>query len=76
MSDTETPVFDPAMRLRELRALIEQHYGWALAIDFSRPAANHFFWYRSAEKEEPRLGERFAERGARSWNCAPVSPAM
>lgn len=64
MSDTETPVFDPAMRLRELRALIEQHYGWALAIDFSRPAANHFFWYRSAEKEEPRLGERFAERGA------------
>jgi len=64
MSDPETPAFDPSMRLSALRALIEQHYDWALDIDFDRPEAQHFFWYRSAEKEEPRLGERYQEPGA------------
>jgi hypothetical protein len=64
MSDPETPVFDPAQNLGELSALIEQHYDWALGIDFSRPEAQHFFWYRSEEKEEPRLGERYHEPGA------------
>lgn len=64
MTDPEVPSFDPAMRLGELRQLIEEHYAWALAIDFGERAANHFFWYRSAEKEEPRLGERFSEIGA------------
>nr|WP_314530674.1 hypothetical protein [uncultured Pseudomonas sp.] len=52
------------MPLSELRALIENHYRWALDFDLGSPAANHFFWYRSAEKEEPRLGERALEPGA------------
>lgn len=64
MTDPEAPRFNPAMRLGQLRELIEEHYAWALAIDFGQPAANHFFWYRSAEKEEPRLGERYSENGA------------
>ena len=52
------------MPLAELRALIEDHYRWALDFDLNDPEANHFFWYRSAEKEEPRLGERAMEPGA------------
>lgn len=51
------------MPLAELRELIENHYAWALAYDFSACDAEHFFWYRSAEKEEPRLGKRTEEPG-------------
>lgn len=55
---------EPAMRLADLQALIERHYDWALAQSYAGAEARHFFWYRSAEKDEPRLGERFAEAGA------------
>jgi hypothetical protein len=60
----EREAIDPLMSLTTLRALIEQRYGWALAVDYGLPSAQHFFWYRSAEKDEPRLGERFNEPGA------------
>ena len=52
------------MPLDELCDLIESRYRWALDYDLSAAEANHFFWYRSAEKEEPRLGERAMEPGA------------
>ncbi|MEZ5593498.1 MAG: hypothetical protein R3F53_23435 [Gammaproteobacteria bacterium] len=64
MADPEMPVFNPALQLAALCTLIEQHYDWALALDFTQPDAQHFFWYRSQEKEEPRLGERHQEPGA------------
>ena len=54
----------PAMRVHELAALVEREYGWALDFDFDDPDEQHQFWYYSEEKEEPRLGERFAEPGA------------
>jgi hypothetical protein len=54
----------PAMRLGELKALIADRYAWTLEFDFSAEAANARFWYRSEEKEEPRLGWRFKEPGA------------
>lgn len=52
------------MPLSELRELIERQYRWALDYNLGSHEANHFFWYRSAEKEEPRLGERALEPGA------------
>jgi hypothetical protein len=64
MADPEQDRLDPVMTLADLKKAIERHYPWALAIDFTVPEAQHFFWYRSAEKEEPRLGERFNEPGA------------
>lgn len=64
MTDPETPRFDPRLRVREISAMIEEHYDWALAVDFDLPSARHLFWYRSEEKEEPRLGERDVEPGA------------
>lgn len=54
----------PQMPLVQLRALIESRYAWALAIDFNDPNEQALFWYRSAEKEEPRLGQRYEEPGA------------
>lgn len=47
-----------------LSALVENRYAWARRIDFSDPGANARFWYVSAEKLEPRLGERFEEDGS------------
>jgi len=54
----------PDMSIDALADLIETHYDWALAIDFSCEDAQYYFWYRSAEKEEPRLGVRAEEPGA------------
>lgn len=49
---------EPAMRLSTLRSLLTDEYQWALDIDLSAPGAQHYFWYRSIENEEPRLGVR------------------
>ena len=59
-----TVAIDGRMTCGELARAIEQDYAWALAIDQNDPAAQARFWYASAEKLEPRLGERFAEPGA------------
>ncbi len=47
-----------------LSRTIERSYGWALATAYDTPAAQARFWYVSAEKLEPRLGERWGEMGA------------
>ena len=62
-----------AMTVAALRALIERDYAWALAIDFTAPKAIARVWYVSAEKLEPRLGERFEEPIARYEQ--PLAPA-
>ncbi len=52
---------DGAMTCTDLRALTEDVYGWALAIDWTDPAAQARVWYTSEAKLEPRLGDRFNE---------------
>lgn len=64
MGTVETALCDPAQQVSSLTAFIEESYDWALDVDFTALEAKHFFWYRSAEKEEPRLGERYSEPGA------------
>jgi len=54
----------PHMKLSKLKAQIETYYDWALDCDFSDTSALGTFWYRSEEKQEPRLGKRFDEPGA------------
>ncbi len=60
----ETLALDPAMSLGGLADLIRRHYAWALKTDYQAPEAQHFFWYVSEEKLEPRLGARASEEGA------------
>ena len=55
---------DGAMPIGELRDLIESRCQWALNVDYEQPANRARFWYTSAEKLEPRVGERFQEPGA------------
>ncbi len=72
----ESHRLEPGMTLAELKLLIETNYKWAIQIDFNDPKAQHFFWYRSAEKEEPRLGERFLELGAEKEQQLAVGRAV
>ncbi len=60
----ENAVIDPEMTGKQLKTILQEDYQWATRIDFDQKEAQYFFWYRSAEKEEPRLGERFLEPGA------------
>ena len=55
---------DPDMSVGELLALVERDYGWVMEQPAAQRDDDHFFWYRSAEKEEPRLGVRAQEAGA------------
>lgn len=50
--------------IQELIDVLEQHYRWAIDIDFTQPENSHWFWYRSVDKEEPRMGIRGQEPGA------------
>ncbi len=63
MADRDPDGFriDGSMPVGELRALLEASYGWALPLDWSAPEQRARAWYVSAEKLEPRLGERFEE---------------
>ena len=43
--------------------LLEAKYRWAINTDFTKAENNYWFWYRSQDKEEPRLGVRGEEPG-------------
>ena len=64
MGVSEFTRLDARMTVEQLQSHIENHYGWALQIDFSNPSSEYFFWYVSQEKEEPRRGERYNEPGS------------
>ncbi|MGR3591019.1 MAG: hypothetical protein ACU0B9_03370 [Limimaricola soesokkakensis] len=63
MSADETAGFriEGGMTVARLREILERDYAWALGIDWDRPEAQARAWYVSAEKLEPRLGERHLE---------------
>lgn len=63
MSDQNTSAFriDGTMAVADLRGILEDAYGWALDMDWSQKQQCARAWYVSAEKLEPRLGERFDE---------------
>jgi hypothetical protein len=46
-----------------LLKVIEHQFGWALAIPIHDPEERRYYWYKSAENEEPRFGERNVEGG-------------
>ena len=55
---------DGAMPIGQIRQLIESECRWAIDVDYSERDNCARFWYTSAEKLEPRVGERFDEPGA------------
>lgn len=64
MATPFVPQIDATMSCVDLADLIRRDWDWTLAIDFSDHAQTARFWYVSAEKLEPRLGDRWQEDGA------------
>lgn len=64
------------MKARQLKELIEQKFDWALTYRENSRDDNYWFWYRSVEKEEPRLGVRGAESGAEKETALAVGPKI
>ncbi|MCX4026364.1 hypothetical protein [Spartinivicinus marinus] len=63
MNTDETLSLTPGITVADAQQVLTDHYQWALAIDFSQPENCYWFWYRSEDKEEPRLGIRGNEPG-------------
>jgi hypothetical protein len=66
MSSDEDKYFNiPTNRtLEELRDIIEKKYPNILDINFKKKENNQNFWFISKNKEEPRLADRFEEKGS------------
>ncbi|WP_420013558.1 hypothetical protein [Tateyamaria sp.] len=64
MGDPFGPLAAPFCGTDALRQAIEADWAWALTADYTQADACRRFWYVSAAKLEPRLGDRFAEPGA------------
>ncbi|WP_427019422.1 hypothetical protein ACQCSX_22925 (plasmid) [Pseudarthrobacter sp. P1] len=66
------PPFNPAMGCRELRQLLEQNYGWARSYDFAAPERSSYYWYSSANSEEPRRAQRAELTGRAVEHCTDI----
>ncbi len=64
MASVHDAQVDPAMRVADIRNLIERDWSWALELDFESKSETAQFWYVSEAKQEPRLGLRYEESGA------------
>ena len=66
MSSEEDKYFNiPTNRtVLELKDIIENKYKEILKIDFTKNENNQNFWFISKNKEEPRLADRFEEKGS------------
>ena len=49
--------------VQDLIKVLEARYQWAINIDFAAEENVYWFWYRSEDKEEPRMGVRGQEHG-------------
>ena len=48
----------------DLRNILEDNYSDILKIDFEKKESNQNFWFISKNKEEPRLADRYLDKGA------------
>ncbi|MCL7945500.1 hypothetical protein [Marinobacter sp. ATCH36] len=66
----------PEMKATALKQMIENRFAWALDYDPKNPDHKYWFWYRSVEKEEPRLGVRAEEPGAEKELPLAIGPRI
>lgn len=76
-------LIDARMSVEIMLKTLQEHYAWALDMDFSDQQTRSRFWYVSEEKLEPRLGERFDEPGMEleqplciAWYIAQLAEAL
>jgi len=66
----------PDMPLIQLKQLIETYLDWALQVDLTSSDERYWFWYRSVEKEEPRLGIRGVDEGEEKELSIAIGPRV
>lgn len=59
--EAQLPAINGSVSLAMTRQALERQYGWALGVNWEDREHCARAWYVSAEKLEPRLGERFEE---------------
>tara|TARA_Y100001970_G_scaffold284619_1_gene402351 strand:- start:4384 stop:6048 length:1665 start_codon:yes stop_codon:yes gene_type:complete len=64
MADEEIMDIEGNQSIGDLKRIINKNYSWIKTIDFNNKDSNYLFWYVSAAKLEPRLGERYNEKGS------------
>jgi hypothetical protein len=64
MGADPTDRLDAGQSVGAALAQLDRAYGWARQIDLGAEGAEALFWYVSADKLEPRLGERATIPGA------------
>lgn len=47
------------MGIGQLKTIIENHYAWAIKLDYVKQKNSKYYWYISEEKLEPRIGNRY-----------------
>ncbi|MDK9738208.1 hypothetical protein KI655_12960 [Vibrio sp. D404a] len=63
MNCNETLSLPSGKKLQDILVVLEAKYRWAISTDYTLAENNYWFWYRSQDKEEPRLGVRGEEPG-------------
>ncbi|OOE36594.1 hypothetical protein BZG04_05945 [Salinivibrio kushneri] len=63
MNTDETLSIPGGKKIQDLLDVLQKKYRWAIDADYSLAENNYWFWYRSRDKEEPRLGVRGEEAG-------------
>lgn len=63
MNADETMDVPLGKKVADIVSILEARYQWAIHTDFNEPENAYWFWYRSEDKEEPRLGVRGVEEG-------------
>ncbi|MBV7435402.1 DUF3726 domain-containing protein [Cardiobacteriaceae bacterium TAE3-ERU3] len=59
----ETLSYPTGCTIGDIKRCLTERYTWATDIDFDDYPNRYWFWYRSQEKEEPRMGVRDEEPG-------------
>lgn len=76
MATEETFELVPDMPLVQLKQLIETYFDWVLEEDYDSDESRYWFWYRSIEKEEPRLGVRGIDDGMEKELALAIGPRV
>ena len=76
MAAEESLELVPDMPLIQLKQLIETYLDWALQVDLTSSDERYWFWYRSIEKEEPRLGIRGVDEGEEKELSIAIGPRV
>lgn len=66
----------PGMSCGELARLIDATYGWVAGHDFADQQQNHYFWFSSADNEEPRRGRRGQDPGENVQHGVDIARAV